>query len=147
MVLPSTENQELSAGFIQSTYGSVRSLFLLCYCVAMLCPLETMLLLFVISYTFVWGASVLSMNKSCTIWISRNNYCLTIVKLVLNFRVIVCEERKGYGKCLQITEKVEKGGRWSVTGLFQNQSSTEFTHVGKVETEIEGIPLWPMMSF
>lgn len=45
-----------------------------------------------------------------------------------------------------ITEKVEKR-RESVTGLFQNQSSTAFTHGGKVETEMEGIPPWPMMSF
>lgn len=55
------------------------------------CPSETMLLLFIINYTFVLDARELSMNKSCTILISHNNNCLTIVKLVLNFRLMIYE--------------------------------------------------------
>lgn len=109
----------------------------------MLWPLETMLLLFGISYTFVLDARVLSMNKSCTIWIAHSNYCLTIVKLVLNFRLIVCEERKDMGKGLLRRLNKEQ----SVAELLENQSSTEFNKVGKGKTEIKGIPLWPMMSF
>lgn len=54
----------------------------------MICPLETMLLLFVINYTFVLDARVLSMNKSCTILISHSNNCLTVVNLVLSFRLM-----------------------------------------------------------
>ena len=57
----------------------------------MLCPSETMLLLFVINYTFVLDARVLSMNKCCAILISHNNNCLTIVMLVLSFRLMIYE--------------------------------------------------------
>lgn len=111
----------------------------------MLWPLETMLLLFGISYTFVLDARVLSMNKSCTIWIAHSNYCLTIVKLVLNFRLIVCEERKDMGKAFGLLRRLNK--EQSVAELLENQSSTEFNKVGKGKTEIKGIPLWPIMSF
>lgn len=109
IVLPNIENQEISACFLRSTYGAAESLFLLHCCVVMLCPLETMLLLFGISYTFVLDARVLSMNKSCTIWISHSNYCLTIVKLVLNFRLLVSEERKDKGKALGLLRRLNKG--------------------------------------
>lgn len=64
----------------------------------MLCPLETMLLLFGISYTFALDAKVLSMNKSYTIRISHNPNCLTIVKLVLDFRLMVHEQGEHVGK-------------------------------------------------
>lgn len=54
---------------------------------------ETMLLLFIISYTFVLDARVLSMNKFCILSISHNKCSLTSLKLMLNFKVTVYEQR------------------------------------------------------
>lgn len=79
-----------------------------------------MLLLFIINYTFVLDARVLSMNKSCTILISHNNNCLTIVKLVLNFRLLIYEaeakERSPSGLWKRLHRK-----RQSVTGLSESK--------------------------
>ena len=54
---------------------------------------ETMLLLFMISYTFVLDARVLSMNRFCTSSISYNKCSLTSLKLMLNFKLTVYKHR------------------------------------------------------
>ena len=65
----SQKQQTLSTHFLSCTYGPVSflggNLFLLHRCIFMLLPSETMLLLFIINYTFVLDARVLSMNRIC----------------------------------------------------------------------------------
>lgn len=58
----------------------------------MLLPSETMLLLFIINYTFVLDARVLSMNRICTFWISHSKCSPTSLKLMLNCELIVWTE-------------------------------------------------------
>lgn len=75
----------------------------------MLCPSETMLLLFIINYTFVLDARVLSMNKSCSILISHNNNCLTIVRPALNFRLMIYEAETKERSPSALWKRLHKG--------------------------------------
>lgn len=92
----SQKQQTLSTHFLSCTYGPVSflggNLFLLHRCIFMLLPSETMLLLFIINYTFVLDARVLSMNRICAFWISHTKYSPTSLKLMLNCELIVWTE-------------------------------------------------------
>ena len=89
----SQKQQTLSTHFLSCTYGPVSflggNLFLLHRCIFMLLPSETMLLLFIINYTFVLDARVLSMNRICAFRISHTKYSPTSLKLMLNCELIV----------------------------------------------------------
>lgn len=108
----------------------------------MLLPSETMLLLFVISYTFVLDARVLSMNRFCTLNL-HNKYSHTNVKLMLNFKLTVYEQRSERGKMknewfsrlFRTLPGIPEESDSLQLDCFRIKGSTDFSPVGKVRAK------------